>query len=328
MEIKKWYVDRSARLSGWKEAARHCQRRNVKSHERDLTPRAPFHPPSFLLWQHLLVFSLLLLGHLHSAWRLPPPERHLHRLQRRPPPPPRPAHHHHHHHLFHPQAASHHPHRKIIICHIHQYTVLSGLHLLSSFTIPLSFPPPFPPLLVFSPFLSLSLSPFSDFSLVPKRLDTTPVPTLSSFLPSFRVSYVHPSIPFIYSSPCSPLYSRFAFSNPTWGALVRFADASFSGVVLYCTLCLLLFLCWSIARRFPPSFRRGCGIGFANIRAYFALRPRSRKNMRRTVVCPGCNGWFTSTRDTFTLRSSLFCFFVKNYFAEKGCLKFIVIFIV
>lgn len=45
-----------------------------------LNPSRPFHPPSFLLWQHLLVFSLLLLArHLHSAWRLPPPERHLHR---------------------------------------------------------------------------------------------------------------------------------------------------------------------------------------------------------------------------------------------------------
>lgn len=194
-------MDRSARLSGWKEAARHCQRRNVKSHERDLTPRAPFHPPSFLLWQHLLVFSLLLLGHLHSAWRLPPPERHLHRLRRRPPPPPRPAHHHHHHHhLFHPQAASHHPHRKIIICHIHQYTVLSGLHLLSSFTIPLSFPPPFPPLLVFSPFLSLSLSLRS--------------PTFLSFPNAWIPLLFQPSLLFFLPSACPTFTLRFLLSIP------------------------------------------------------------------------------------------------------------------
>lgn len=191
-----------------------------------LNPSRPLPSPILFALTALARFlSLLLLArHLHSAWRLPPPERHLHRgyddghllLDRRTTTTASST-----------GCTSHHPHRKIIICHIHQYTILS---------IPPSLP--FPPLRFFS------LSPRF---FVPKGLVTNSPLSLSLFFSSFlpRVLRVHPSIPFIYSSPCIRLCILISLFRTNMGgfALVRFADASFSGVVLYCTLCLLLFLC-------------------------------------------------------------------------------------
>lgn len=110
--------------------------------------------------------------HLHSAWRLPPPKSPpsasstpLPAIETGAPPP----------------AASHHPQRKIIICHIHQYTVLH---------------PSLPRIPIFF-FVSLSPNPYP-------RLAPSPAPSL-------RVVPVPPSPPcprFAVVSPCSTRHSR------------------------------------------------------------------------------------------------------------------------
>lgn len=168
-----------------------------------LNPSRPLPSPILFALTALARFlSLLLLArHLHSAWRLPPPERHLHRgyddghllLDRRTTTTASST-----------GCTSHHPHRKIIICHIHQYTVLS---------IPPSLP--FPPLRFFS------LSPRF---FVPKGLVTNSPLSLSLFFSSFlpRVLRVSPFDSFyLFLSLYSPLYSHFAFSNQHGGGGLR-----------------------------------------------------------------------------------------------------------
>lgn len=199
-----------------------------------LNPSRPLPSPILFALTALARFlSLLLLArHLHSAWRLPPPERHLHRgyddghllLDRRTTTTASST-----------GCTSHHPHRKIIICHIHQYTVLS---------IPPSLP--FPPLRFFS------LSPRF---FVPKGLVTNSPLSLSLFFSSFlpRVLRVHPSIPFIYSSPCIRLCILISLFRTNMGGVCA---RSFCRCLFFwrCPLLHTLFAPLSMLVHCPPLF--------------------------------------------------------------------------
>lgn len=116
--------------------SRASKRQESRARLNPMRPPLPPCPVLFALTALACRGSLLLLRvHLHSAWRLPPPKSPpsasstpLPAIETGAPPP----------------AASHHPQRKIIICHIHQYTVLH---------------PSLPPIPIFF-FVSLSLNPY------------------------------------------------------------------------------------------------------------------------------------------------------------------------
>lgn len=199
-----------------------------------LNPSRPLPSPILFALTALARFlSLLLLArHLHSAWRLPPPERHLHRgyddghllLDRRTTTTASST-----------GCTSHHPHRKIIICHIHQYTVLS-----------------IPPSLFLPSLRFFSLSPRF---FVPKGLVTNSPLSLSLFFSSFlpRVLRVSPFDSFyLFLSLYSPLYSHFAFSNQHGGVCAR----SFCRCLFFwrCPLLHTLFAPLSMLVHCPPLF--------------------------------------------------------------------------